>query len=184
MKRMQRLVALVAMLGFLMFPASRAMAGPHVWEPAPNGASPWLYSESWKLDGSWYGEGLHVDGYNDYYALDFGAGLCGKPLYPLYNNMKVVYVDSATWGRIDMEVTISGVKYKSKYLHLSRITVGVGSIVGTNTIIGYTGSKQTGTCHLHMSIQKLKGDGQWWGIPPTFCGRNYPHDHVTAWRGC
>lgn len=184
MKKFRPFAAIVAMLGFLIFPANWAMAGQHVWEPAPNGVSPWTYYESWKLDGSWYGEGLHIDDYNDYYALDFGVGLCGKPLYPMYNNMTVVYVDPGTWGRIDMEVTINGVRYKTKYLHLSSITVGVGSIVGTNTVIGYTGSRQTSVCHLHMNIQKLKSDGQWWGIPPTFCGRNYPHDHATAWRGC
>ena len=184
MKTLRPLVVLVALLGLLTYPANRALAGQHVWEPAPNGVSPWYYAESWKLDGSWYDEGEHKDVYNDYYALDFGVGLCGKPLYPMYENMRVVYVDAATWGRIDMEVTIGGVRYKTKYLHLSSITVGVGSIVGTSTVIGYTGAKQTGSCHLHLNTQKLKGDGLWWGIPPTFCGRNYPHDHVTAWRGC
>lgn len=184
MSKIRVIVAFVAMLGMMMFPSNRVMAGQHVNEPAPNGVSPWYYAESWKLDGSWYDEGLHKDTYNDFYALDFGLNLCNKPLYPMYNNMKVVYVDSGTWGRIDMEVNIGGVNYKTKYLHLNSITVGVGSIVGTNTIIGYTGNKQTSNCHLHLNTQKLKSDGLWWGIPPTFCGRNYPHDHLTAWPGC
>lgn len=183
MKNISRVAAVAAMLAILIFPTTWALAGQHVNEPAPNGVSPWIYSEAWVLYGSWYGEGLHVDTYNDYYALDFG-NQCNKPMYAMYNNMTVNYVDSATWGRLDLTVNINGVNYKTKYLHLSSITKGVGTIVGTNTIVGYTGSKQTTSCHIHLNTQKLKSDGLWWGIPPTFCGRNYPHDHVTAWSGC
>lgn len=184
MKKLGMFVAFALLLAFLVFPADQASAGQHVNEPAPNGVSPWAYNESWRLDGSWYGEGLHTDQYNDYYALDFGAGLCNKPLYPMYNNMTVVYKDATTWGRLDLEVTINGVKYKTKYLHMSSISVNVGAVVGTNTVVGYSGAKQTGTCHLHLNAQKLKSDGLWWGVPPTFCGRQYPHDHTTYWPGC
>lgn len=80
MKSFRPLVVLIALLGVLLFPSNQAMAGQHVREPAPNGVSPWLYSESWRLNGSWYGEGMHVDLYTDYYALDFGVGLCNKPM--------------------------------------------------------------------------------------------------------
>ena len=68
-----------------------AQAGPTAahqdGSPSPNGVSPWHYTESWAITGSYYGEGYHVDWlngvhYNDYYALDWaipGDG-CNKRL--------------------------------------------------------------------------------------------------------
>jgi murein DD-endopeptidase MepM/ murein hydrolase activator NlpD len=177
-------VVAIATLGMLIFSTNQAFAGPHLNEFGPNGVSPWVYYESWTVTNG-YGTGLHTDQYTDYYALDLvpGSGsACGKPVYPLFNGMTVNYVDSATWGRIDLTVTIGGVQYKTKYLHLSSITKGVGSVVGPNDVIGYTGNKQTGGCHLHMNVQKLSG-GVWYGIKPKFCNTVFSYVGQ-SWPGC
>src|SRR4051812_19804791 len=85
------LAAVVLMSGVLILSSGPAGAHQNA-TPAPNGASPWNYSESWAITGSYYNEGLHVDyangiHYNDAYAMDWaipGDG-CGKRLYALYD---------------------------------------------------------------------------------------------------
>jgi len=153
--------------------------------PSPNGASPWHYSESWRLT-NWYGEGLHQDyyngsHYNEHYALDFGLP-CWSRLYPLWDNMRVSRVDNHV---IEMTKTIDGKQYRLRYMHLNQINVGVGAIVHTTTVIGYSGDKGQATgCHLHMAVHRLGSDGWYYSIPPMFCGRTYPQDYATSWRGC
>lgn len=190
-RRDQTLLAALLVVVSLFFAGTPAAAHQN-GTPAPNGASPWHYSESWAITGSYYGEGFHVDyangaHYNDFYATDWaipGDG-CGKRLYALYDGMTV----TATGGfnnQVEMQKTINGVRYRVRYLHLSRVSVGNGATVGTNTIVGYSG--QTGNaygCHLHLSVHRLNmSSGTWESIPPQFCGRTYPHDHVTRWKGC
>ena len=181
-------VLAVTSLVFVGSPAEAHQNG----NPAPNGASPWHYSESWAITGSYYGEGYHVDWsgsahYNDYYATDWaipGAG-CGKRLYALYDGMTV----TATGGynnQVEMQKTINGARYRVRYLHLGQVTVGSGATVGTNTIVGYSGATGNASgCHLHLSVHRLNTASGWWeSVPPQFCGRTYPHDHVTRWKGC
>lgn len=177
-------VVALATLGMLIFSANQAYAGQHMNVIGPNGVSPWIYTEGWQVVNG-YGTGLHTDQYGDYYALDLvptSGSACNRPIYPLFNNMRVDYVDSATWGRIDLTVTIGGIQYKTKYLHLSSINVGVGATVGTANVIGYTGSKQTGSCHLHMNVQQLSG-GLWYGIQPKFCSTVFSYVGQ-IWPGC
>ena len=157
--------------------------------PAPNGSSPWHYSESWAITGSWYNEGLHNDyvsgqHYNDANAIDFsipGDG-CNKRLYAVYNGMRVTDVRPGE-GMLEMQATIGGERYRVRYRHMSSIAVPVGATVGTNTIVGYSGNRGISSgCHLHLSVHRFS-DGWWRSIPPTFCGRQYPHDHATRWKG-
>lgn len=157
---------------------------------SPNGVSPWLYSQSWRMAGSWYGEGLHVDmygtsHYNDYYALDFSLpnAPCNQRLYPIWDGMKVDTVDRSI-GRLTMTKSINGITYRTKYMHMSSINYNPGAIVNTTTIVGYTGNLgQSSGCHLHISTHRWY-NGTWYSIPPKFCGRTYPHDHSTYFKGC
>lgn len=188
-----RYVVAAVMLALGSLTLSTSPAGAHQSSsPAPNGASPWHYSESWAMTGNYYNEGLHVDyangiHYNDANAVDWavpGDG-CGKRLYPLYNGMRV----TATGGynnMVEMQTTIGGAQYRVRYLHLSRVNVGNGANVGTNTIVGYSGNTGNSVgCHLHLSVHRLNtGSGWWESVPPQFCGRTYPHDHTTRWKGC
>ncbi len=188
----QRLVGVFVVLFMCLTLAPQAAAHSSS-TPSPNGstsASPWHYSESWTITGSWYGEGLHVDYYNgshysDYYALDFAlkGSPCYKRLYPIWDGMTVATVDH-TIGRLTMTKYINGVQWRLKYMHMDSINVSVGQTVGTTTIVGYTGNKgQSSGCHLHISTQHWSGSN-WVSHPPAFCGRTYPHDHTTAWKGC
>ncbi|MCZ2526198.1 peptidoglycan DD-metalloendopeptidase family protein [Streptomyces sp. HB2AG] len=180
-----------ALAGLVMCVVMGSPAAAHSSStPSPNGVSPWHYSESWTLIGSWYGEGLHVDyhngeHYSDYYGLDFGlkGSPCYKRLYPIWDGMTVATVDR-TIGRLTMTKYVNGVKWRIKYMHMDSINVNVGQTVGTTTLVGYTGNKgQSSGCHLHISTQHWSGS-TWVSHPPSFCGRTYPHDHTTAWKGC
>jgi murein DD-endopeptidase MepM/ murein hydrolase activator NlpD len=179
-------LALVAMIA--VGPSARAHQDSN---PSPNGVSPWYYSESWAITGSWYGEGYHRDyingaHYNDHYALDFavpGAG-CNRRLYAMYPSMTVTAVD-ANNGMMEMQKTIGGVRYRVRYWHMNSFRVGRGAVVGTTTIVGYSGNRGNASgCHLHLSMHRLNSNGSWYSIPPRFCGRTYPHNHSTRFRGC
>lgn len=178
--------AVTIILTILLIASSSVSVSAHQdSSPSPNGASPWHYSESWLLTG-WYGEGLHQDWYgsshyNEYYALDFGLP-CGTRLYPLWDGMKVTRVDGHI---LEMTKTINGTLYRLRYMHLNQINVGIGAIVNTATVVGYSGNQGQSTgCHLHISTHRYNNDGWYYSIPPTFCGRTYPHDHATRWKGC
>ncbi|MGB2713698.1 MAG: M23 family metallopeptidase [Vicinamibacterales bacterium] len=173
--------------------------------PAPNGVSPWYYSESWVLT-NWYGENLHCDWasfsafrctaaatgthLNQYYALDFANG-CNKRLWPIWNSMRVSRIakshpSARTNDLIEMKRVINGVTYRITYMHLNVIYARVGQIVGTTgNPIGLSGAQGLATgCHLHMVIHRYNpSNGQWYSVPPKFCGRTYPHSHV-RFRGC
>jgi murein DD-endopeptidase MepM/ murein hydrolase activator NlpD len=185
---------LVALLGLFVGPTAFAHEDSN---PSPNGLSPWHWSESWAITGSWYGEGCHVDHaptsdcpysghFNDYYALDFaipGDG-CWKRVYPVWDVMTVAGRNDSN-GMLDMRKTINGVQYRLRYYHLYNIRVTVGATIGTSTIVGYSGDTGLALgCHLHMGIHRLGSDGWWHSIPPMFCGRTYPRDHVTRFPGC
>ena len=159
--------------------------------PSPNGRSPWNVAESWYLTQA-YGVNRHKDYYdgmhlNAHYSLDFD-GDCGKRVYPIYNGMRVTTIKKSASisprpDEIQMQATINGVSYKLTYLHLSRINVSVGQSVGTDTVVGLVGDLgHTNGCHLHMQVHRLHSGGQWYSIPPKFCGRTYT---TGAWyRGC
>ncbi len=155
------LIAAVLMLAL----TSVAPASAHQdSRPAPNGVSPWHYSEYWAITGSWYGEGYHRDyingvHYNEQNALDFawpGNG-CNKRLYPMYNSMTVTRTDAAN-GMIEMRKSIDGLSYRVRYWHLNSINTVPGATVSTSTLIGYSGAKGNAVgCHLHMTVHRLGG---------------------------
>ncbi|HET8680345.1 MAG TPA: M23 family metallopeptidase [Micromonosporaceae bacterium] len=178
-------LALVAATTLIFSSPASAYRDPG-W-PSPNGTSPWLYSESWFISGSWYNEGYHTETYNDYYAIDFANpyGGCWRNLYAYWNGMTVTYVNHDI-GSLYMTKSIDGWQYRVKYLHMAQINVAVGNVVGTNTLVGYSGTKGNSTgCHLHLSVHRYHPETGWWhSIEPMFCGRTYPHDHVTWFPGC
>jgi hypothetical protein len=65
MRRIRPLVVLIVLMGVLIFPANQALAGQHLNTVAPNGLSPWYYTETWRVTGG-YNAGMHSDTYNDY----------------------------------------------------------------------------------------------------------------------
>ena len=82
-----------------------------------------------------------------------------------------------------MTKVISGVTYRVKYMHMSRIDYNVGGIVDTIDVVGLTGDLgQASGCHIHIGVHRWY-NSQWYSIPPRFCGRTYP-DNATLWRGC
>lgn len=185
-------VAVVALVVGVVVSSSGPAGAHQSPTAAPNGASPWHYSESWAITGSYYNEGFHVDyangvHYNDAYAMDWaipGDG-CGKRLYALYDGMRVTATGGSN-NMVEMQKSINGSAYRVRFLHLSRVNIGAGATVGTSTIVGYSGNTGNSTgCHLHLSVHRLNtGSGWWESVPPRFCGRTYPHDHVTRWKGC
>ncbi|MCP2322173.1 hypothetical protein HDA40_000680 [Hamadaea flava] len=192
-KHALRLAAIVALLLASVMAPSMAQAHQSS-SPSPNGESPWLYSDSWVLSGSWYGEGLHTDycgspaeHCSDYYALDFSkpSAPCYQALYPIWDGMTVATVDR-TIGRLTMTKKFGTVTWRVKYMHMDTINYNPGAVVGTTTVVGKTGNKgQSSGCHLHISTQAYdSASGAWVSHPPQFCGRTYPHDHTTAWKGC
>jgi murein DD-endopeptidase MepM/ murein hydrolase activator NlpD len=186
------LVAILSLVLGLGLAPSREVAAHQDPTPSPNGFSPWHYSESWAITGSWYNEGLHVDyyggvHYNDPYAIDFavpGDG-CNKRLYALYDGMTVTAVDAGA-GLLEMRKTIGGQQYRVRYRHMNSIIPGVGATVHSTTLVGYSGNRGVSSgCHLHLSVHRFDAGSGWWrSIPPQFCGRTYPHDHSTRFRGC
>lgn len=185
-KHVTVVLAVVVASAFAAGSPAQAWHSDSNW-PAPNGVSPWLYSESWVISGSWYGEGLHTESYHDYHAIDFAnpQGGCRRNLYPIWENMQVTYVNH-TNGSLYMTKSIDGWQYRTKYLHMDEIWVSVGNTVGTNNVVGLSGTKGNSTgCHLHLSVHRLHPETGWWhSAPPTFCGRQYPHDHATWFPGC
>lgn len=180
---------LVMFVGALTAGVTPAQA-EHENVPAPDGgASPWHYSERWAITGSYYGQGLHTEKYNDYYAQDWtrngsATATCGAALYPIYDGMRVDYVGTSSTlpGRLVMSKWIGSYKYDTKYLHMSAIYVRVGQIVDQTTKVGLAGKVNTGSCHLHVGVHRLKGS-TWYSIPPKWCGRAYPDDG-RLWQGC
>lgn len=188
-----KLATIMAMLlATCVFVPSSALAHQSS-TPSPDGESPWYYTDSWVLSGSWYGEGLHTDycgsppeHCSDYYALDFSkpSNPCNQNLYPIWDGMTIATIDRSI-GRLTMTKVFNGVTWRIKYMHMETINYSVGRTVGTLNIVGTTGNRgQSSGCHLHISTQALNSSGIWVSHPPMFCGRTYPHDHTTAWRGC
>ena len=179
--------------------------------PAPNGVSPWLYSESWKLTKSYNTSG-HCDYWNlttqpttcpssgthlnQKHAVDFAAG-CNKKVWPTWDGMTLKKrVDSN--GEVWMDKTISGVKYRLVYFHLNSIYYSVGQTVNTyGKELGLAGSKGLSSgCHLHMFVLRYQAASGcsdniyststcWYNVEPKFCGRTYPPASVGNWfKGC
>lgn len=201
--------AVVALAGLALFVRETAgsVSAHEISTPAPNGVSPWLYSESWKLTNS-YGQNLHCDWgdlgsgkcapdgtgthLNQYYALDFANG-CNRKLWPIWDGMKVTLIgkshsSSTVKDMIRMEKTISGIRYRLTYFHLNKINVSVGVTVNTfGKEMGYSGDQGLATgCHLHMFIERYNpSNGKWYTVPPQFCGRTYSPSKAGTWfKGC
>ncbi|HSH62429.1 MAG TPA: M23 family metallopeptidase [Acidimicrobiales bacterium] len=182
------LTLLVLVLGLVAVQPANPAVAHQDYSAAPNGYSPWYYQESYQISGNWYNEGTHKDyvngvHYNDYHAIDFGMP-CGRRLYAMYDGMTVKYANHND-GTLEMHKNIGGRTFSVMYRHMDQINVGVGASVGSNTMVGYSGTKGYSTgCHLHLSVRVLGPDGKWYSIQPQFCGRTYPHDHRTYFRGC
>lgn len=89
----------------------------------------------------------------------------GSDCYPIANGYVGYIVKKSSCGgnKVYIYHTVNGKKYTSTYMHLLDIKVSLGQTVNTNTLIGHTGGKTTGTrhggydacttgAHLHLSI--------------------------------
>lgn len=159
-------------------------------ELAPSGASPWLYSESWKLTGYGYNTApTHVDVYNGYhisdqYALDMtpsGLSAEGRNVYPMWDGMTVYAISSGTGGMY-LRKTINGAVYEQKVLHMKNLRYGVGATVGTMNVIGYTSNTGTSSSHLHLAIHKIV-NGTRYAVRPVVCGKEITSRTLT-YKGC
>jgi hypothetical protein len=109
-------------------------------------------------NGSFYGEYLHTDDNDDFYATDWNC--CnfddgGEPLYPIAPGRVTYAKDSGGgYGNLVQVVHPGEPPFLSGYAHLGDILVDSGDIVFTTTQIGTLGS--TGgdwSDHLHMSFK-------------------------------
>lgn len=164
---------------------------------APSGVSPWLYSQSWALTGYGYNTPpTHVDYWTDpstnttyhladNYALDMtptgGLSACDRPIYPIWNNMKVYSISKNTGGMY-LRKTINGYVYELKLLHMRNLRYAVGATVGTSNIVGYSYKTGATSCHLHVAVHKILS-GTRYAVRPVFCGREVTVRNY-GYKGC
>jgi hypothetical protein len=188
-----RISALVLMLvaGFAGTLGASPAEAHTLNEKAPSGASPWLYTQSWALTGYGYNTApTHVDTYEgnhlaDNYALDMtptgGVSCTRQPIYPIWNDMKVYAISSATGGMY-LRKTINGSIYEFKLLHMTGLRYGVGAVVDTTNIVGYAYNTGTTSCHLHVAVHKIIS-GTRYAVRPVFCGNEVTVRNV-GYPGC
>ena len=180
-----------SILAGLLILTPAAALGHQNYSLAPNGVSPFIYSNPFTVCGNWYGENTHRDlvngvHYNEHFAVDLcpTGGAFGKALYPIWNGLRVTYV-GASEGRLDMVGTIGGQQHRLRYRHMDRIFVSVGQSVGTSTVVGTLGSRGNSTGpHLHMSAHVHGSDGLYYSRPLLICGRQIPHNHTAVYSSC
>lgn len=129
-------------------------------------------SGSWEVGniGSYFGNGLHCNSNNDYYATDWNrrSASCAAG-YLEDNGQEVRPVASGTVTRADctdpsgygcqVQVTHSN-GLRSRYAHLSAVSVSVNAAVTTATKLGEVGCSGLASCgpHLHLSLlQSVNG---------------------------
>ena len=97
-------------------------------------------------------DGYLSQGYSGYHrAYDIATSL-GTPIHPLGSGI-VEFAGQVFDGKGNIVIVDHGDGLKSLYAHMSRIEVGVGNLVNTNTIIGAVGltGRTTGP-HVHLEI--------------------------------
>lgn len=120
--------------------------------------------------GSYYGNGAHCNGNNDYYAIDWNryadagcntdAGDTGQPVLAMAAGQVSRVVDeqndtSGYGNHVEIIHTVGSTRYRTRYAHLNTYdvyetqNVTQGQQIGT---VGNTGN--SGGPHLHMSFQK------------------------------
>lgn len=129
-------------------------------------------SGSWEVGniGSYFGNGLHCNSNNDYYATDWNrrsAGCAagylednGQEVRPLASGTvtKADCTDPSGYG-CQVQVTHSN-GLRSRYAHLSAVSVSVNAAVTTATKLGEVGCSGLAACgpHLHLSLlQSVNG---------------------------
>ncbi|MBN2444864.1 MAG: discoidin domain-containing protein [Spirochaetales bacterium] len=127
---------------------------------------PFTEGTSWIVGGagSYYGEGAHLNIYNDYYAVDWNKGANGVYEYDYGETIYPVAPGRVIAVRYDKENIFGGygnyVKIQhdmgvtTLYGHLSAVFVGRDQEVTINTPIGLLGSTGNSTGpHLHLSFR-------------------------------
>ncbi len=134
---------------------------------------PFAAGTTWQTGGvgSYYGDGSHTNNNNDYYATDWnmvGDDDYGQPVYPVAAG-KVVGLqkncDGCTTGYGNyVDIVHSSVNtplygtIKTRYAHLSKVSVLAGDNIYVDTKIGEVGSTGGSTGpHLHLSFQVYNG---------------------------
>ena len=125
-------------------------------------------SGSWEVGniGSYFGNGLHCNSNNDYYATDWNrrsancaAGYLednGQDVRPVASGTvsKADCTDPSGYGCQVLVTHSNGLR--SRYAHLSAISVNVNDPVTTGTKLGAVGCSGLAACgpHLHLSLQQ------------------------------
>lgn len=97
-----------------------------------------------------------------HYGIDIAGTGHGANVYSVADGKVAMITHRASCGgnMLYIQHNVNGVKYTSAYFHLANVTVNVGDIVTTNTIVGHVGgspsietwdSCSTGT-HLHLQV--------------------------------
>lgn len=164
------LIALLGLNVFMVFAASG--------DEAPNTTitlqMPFTAGEQWRSGGgsdpnagSFYGEGAHTNSSSingDYYAVDWNqSGIDeGKALLPVADG-EVIAVATPGPGLVCPDTPIGcfveilhANGYRTKYGHMQVVSVTVGSLVRTSTLIGRVGDSGNNTTgpHLHLSFRR------------------------------
>ncbi|MCC6189438.1 MAG: M23 family metallopeptidase [Anaerolineales bacterium] len=128
---------------------------------------PFIAGEAWVVGaaGSFYGNNLHCNPYNDYYATDWNrAGDYGAAVLPVAHG-QVSYANcdpGPGYGcniKINHLVSRTGDYYQSHYAHLINVDkVSVGLQVSSSHLIALVGETgTTGGVHLHFGYRRLDG---------------------------
>lgn len=124
---------------------------------------PFSEGTSWMVGGIgyYYGDGTHSG--NDYYATDWNRSPnddCGQAVYPVASGTAYVLSDPDGYGNY-VEVYHDAAEVKTRYAHLSVVSIQNGTYVSPNTKIGEVGTTGLSSgCHLHLSFL-VKVNGVW-----------------------
>lgn len=160
----------------------------------PRGRSPFYSPYQWRNTGSWFGQGTHVDytstgvHNNAHYAVDLttvGApALCDRNLYPIWDNLRVTYMNRTTgWLIMEGNPTGSGT-YRLQYRHMNiRLSLNQGDSVPKSTAVGTVGQRgNTDNCHLHMETHAKYGATDYRSRRTNVCGHMIADE--TTYSGC
>jgi hypothetical protein len=139
---------------------------------------PFAEGSEWTVGnlGSFFGEGAHrndvrdsdTDSDGEFFATDWNC--CGygnsdenEPVYPIApGRVSVARDGEANYGNNVIVVHPGNPPFRSRYAHLSEVTVIPGQVVFTTTLLGKVGNTGTQWAHLHLVFQRWSEQNQNW----------------------